>query len=108
MTQLRNFTVADPRTFDGNPFEVGERGVAQLEGMVALMREMLPKAELMARNAEMTRRLDQGEPPEGDRWAETVQGRQWKAAADELERLGKRFRAMKAATAFDPRHPPKV
>lgn len=108
MTQLQTFTIADPRDFDGNPFEAAERSVAQLEGLVMLLTAALPMAELMARNAEMTRRMDAGGDPEGDRWVEEPQGRQWRALNDEAERLRKRLRAMKAAAGYDPKHPPKA
>lgn len=108
MTQFdKTFTITDPRKFDGNPYEVAERAVAQLEGLVMLTRGALRVSELMARNAEMTRRVDLGGAPEGDRWTEEVHGRQWKSLSDELEHIEKRLRAMKAASGFDPKHPPK-
>lgn len=107
MPNEQTFTIADPRTFDGNPFEVAERAVGQLAAIVALLRQELPAAELMSRNAEMTRRMDAGGEPEGDRWVEEVQGRQWKALDDDLERIQKRLRAMKMASGYDPKHPPK-
>lgn len=106
--ELKTFTIADPRDFDGNPFEVAERAIAQLEGITVILAGSMPVAELMARNAEMTRRMDLGGPPEGDKWVETPQGRNWRAAADEIEALQKRLRAMKAASGFDPKHPAKV
>lgn len=108
MTQeFKTFTIADPRDFDGNPFEVAERAVAQLEGLERLIAYALPSAELMARNAEMTRRMDLGGEPEGDRWVETPQGRQWAALKEEMKAVQKRLRVMKAAASYDPRHPPK-
>ena len=108
MTQFnKTFTVTDPRDFDANPYEVAERAVAQLEGLVLLARQVLPVSELMARNAEMTRRLELGGQPEGDRWTEEPQGRQWKALTDELDQTLKRLRAMKAASSYDPKRPPK-
>lgn len=105
---MKTFTITDPRTFDGNPFEVGQRAVEQLEALALLIRTEIPMAELMARNAEMTRRLDLGGEPEGDRWTEEPQGRQWRALIEETDALLKRLRVMKAATAFDPKHPPKA
>lgn len=107
MPQSTNFTITDPRTFDGNPYEVAERAIGQIEALILLARTSLPAAELIARNAEMTRRMDLGGEPEGDRWVEEPQGRQWKALTDELEHTLKRLRAMKAASGFDPKHPPR-
>lgn len=107
MSQFRQFTIADPKLFDGNPFEVAERAVAQLEGVIDLARQLAPTAELMARNAEMTRRMDLDGQPEGDRWAETPQGRQWHALREELQRVDRRLMAMKAAASYDPKHPPR-
>jgi hypothetical protein len=108
VTQVTHFTVTDPRTFDANPYEVAERAVAQLEALVTILRRMLPPAELMARNAEMTRRMDLGGTPDGDRWVEEPQGRQWADLAEKLEALETRLRAMKTAAGYDPKHPPKM
>ena len=107
MHDTRTFTVANPRDFDGNPFEVAERAVAQLEGLIAILAEAIPPAELMARNAEMTRRMDAGEEPEGDRWVETPQGRYWVRLATNVASLRAQLRVIKAAAGYDPRHPPK-
>ena len=107
MQDTRTFTVANPKDFDGNPFEVAERAVAQLEGLASILAEALPPAELMARNAEMTRRLDAGEEPEGDRWAETPQGGYWRAVREELDRIQYRLRVLKRSAGYDLRHPPK-
>jgi hypothetical protein len=103
----RHFTVADPRDFDANPFEVGDRAVAQIDGLLLIAEGLIPASELMARNAEMTRRVDLGQEPEGDRWVTEPQGRQWQAIKDELAALRKRLRVVRAATAFDPKNPPK-
>jgi hypothetical protein len=105
--QFKSFTIADPRDFDGNPFEVAERGVSQLQALMLLAEQSLPAAELMARNAEMTRRMDLGGEPEGDKWVETPQGRQWAALKEDLKAVQKRLKVMKAAASYDPRHPPK-
>ena len=107
MTHFKNFTIADPRHFDGTPYEVAERAAAQLEGLALLAKAALPTAELMARNAEMSRRMDLGGDPEGDRWVTEPQGRQWRALTDEIDALLRRLKAIKAASGYDPRHPPK-
>ena len=104
---MTHFTVADPRDFDANPYEVATRAVAQLEALAALLRQMVPPTELMARNAEMTRRMDLGGLPEGDRWAEEPQGRQWADLRETLETLERRLKAMKLAAGYDPKNPPK-
>lgn len=108
MSELKTFTIAHPRDFDGNPFEVASRAVAQVAGVVHLAREAVGAAELMARNAEMTRRIDLGGQPEGDKWTETPQGRNWQALRDELDAVEKRLRTMKMAAGFDPKHPPRT
>lgn len=109
MTQQReqHFVITDPRDFDGNPFEVTERAIKQIEAIVGLAQTAIPCAELMARNAEMTRRIDLGGEPEGDRWAGEPQGRQWAALRDELTAIRRRLRIMKAASTYDPKHPPR-
>ena len=52
-------------------------------------------------------RSDLGGPPEGDRWATEPQGRMWADLREQLTALEKRLRAMKMASGFDPKHPPK-
>jgi hypothetical protein len=107
MPSERHFTVADPRDFDGNPFEVAERAVAQIEGLLTIIDELVPASESMARNAEMTGRIDLGQPPDGDDWPTRPQGRQWKLLRDELEALRRRTKTLKLAAGFDPKHPPR-
>lgn len=109
MTQQRerSFVIADPRDFDGNPFEVAARAVAQIEGLLALAEGAIPLSELMARNAEMTRRIDLGGEPEGDRWAGEPQGRQWALLREEVTAIRRRLKIIKAASAYDPKHPPR-
>lgn len=103
----RHFTVADPRDFDANPYEVAERALAQIDGLLHIAEELLPASELMARNAEMTRRIDLGGDPEGDRWVEEPQGRQWRAITNELSTLRHRIKRLRLATAYDPKNPPR-
>jgi hypothetical protein len=103
----RHFTVADPRDFDGNPFEVAERALAQIGGLLDLVSELVPASELMARNAEMTRRIDLGGEPEGDKWVTEPQGRKWALAKEQLKELRKHVRVLTTAASYDPKHPPR-
>lgn len=107
MWDCKTVTVVDPRSHDGTPYGVAERAVSQIEALTAILAELLPATELMARNAEMTRRLDLGFAPAGDDWAETPQGRQWTAIRHEVDVLQRRLRVLKGASAYDPRHPTK-
>jgi hypothetical protein len=105
LSHIETFTIADPADFDGTPYEVAERAVAQLEGLALILQEALEPAERMARNAEMTRRIDLGQEPEGDRWPEMAMGRQWAKLADEVEFIGRRLSLMKRAAGFNPKAP---
>lgn len=99
----RTITIADPRTFDGDPYDVGGRGVAQVKGLIDEALRSLPAARLMARNAELTRRLDRDEPPEARQWDSTVEGRRWYDVEKQLEDLSKQLGLLQRAAAFDPK-----
>jgi hypothetical protein len=71
----RTVAVADPRTFDGDPYEVAERAVRQLAAILALAESMFEATDKMARNAEMERAFAAHEDPKGSEWRSTPLGR---------------------------------
>lgn len=110
MTQheTRTFTVADPRTFeDGTPYEVAGRAGAQVVGVIKILQETLEGADLMARNAHMSRNLDAGGEAAGDGWRMTAEGRTWAAIDADIAAIRRRLEALTRAASFDPKHPPK-
>lgn len=103
-----DITVTDPRTFDGNPYEVAARAVAQAEGVLAAGQTATDVAFLMARNADMERNMALGMPPAGSAYSEGPQGRKFVEVQEALTAARKSLGVLKAAVAFDPKHPPKA
>jgi hypothetical protein len=102
-----DITVTDPRNFDGTPYEVAARAVAQVEGALIAASHAADAAFLMARNAEMERNLALGLPPAGSEYGAGPQGRKFSQIADDLVTMRRTLSALTAAVAYDPKHPPK-
>lgn len=109
MYQPIDVTFVDPRSFDGDCYDVAKRAVQQLEG---IYREVLnPAVEstmLMARNAYMERNIAMGNPPAGDAYLATAEGKKFVAIEAARVDALRALRLLKQAVAFDPKHPPRV
>lgn len=101
------FTVADPRTFEGDPYEVAERALKQAAATAAILEKMLDGADRMARNAEMERAFANQEEPKGSEWRSTPQGRQVKSVMEATAAIKKRLAALAVAAAYNPKKPPR-
>lgn len=102
-----DIVITDPRNFDGDPYEVAERAIAQAQGALEAYAAALTGAFLMARNADMERNFALGLPPAGSSYSKGPQGRQFEkltAAGEESARI---LGVLRTAVAFDPKHPPK-
>lgn len=102
-----DITLTDPRDFDGNPYEVADRAVAQVEEAVRRLAPALAAARLMARNADMERNMATGKPPAGSAYNDGPQGRMFDRIEDGLSSAYKSLGALRAAVAYDPKHPPR-
>jgi hypothetical protein len=102
-----DITFTDPRTFDGNPYDVAERAIAQCEGILELYAQALTAAFLMARNADMERNLALRLPPAGSSYWKGPQGRQFEKLTTHGEESLRILGALKTAVAYDPKHPPR-
>jgi hypothetical protein len=99
------FTVTDPRTFDGNPYEVAARTVAQLEAILTVAESAIPSSRLMIRNAELERQMALGDEPDALAWEDGPQSKIINEMSADLSRLRMRLRRLKQAAEFDPKHP---
>lgn len=110
-TELRyktvTFTVVDPRSMDGNPYEVAERAVKQMQGVASVLHAMTDATEKMARNAEMERAFANRQEPQGSEWPNTPQGKLWAKVDADIAKLVLTLKALTSAAAYDPKHPPK-
>ena len=108
MYQPTEVTFTDPRSFDGNPYDVAERAIAQCAGILKVYDQALEGAWLMTRNAEMERNLATQKPPAGDEFLDTPQGRQFVKLSELLKESNRILGVLQVAAAYDPKHPPRV
>lgn len=105
MTHIpKQFAVADPRTFDGNPYEVADRAVVQTAGVVALASETAADARVMARNAELERQ----ETPDAVSWDESAEGKRWGNVLRLLEAIQKDLEVLRTVASYDPKRPARA
>lgn len=99
----KTFTVADPRSFDGDPFEVAERACKQPEAVARILSHVAETANLMARNAQMERNLLDGDDAKASDWDESIHGKRFAAACEKARQLEKEFRLLGQAAGFNPK-----
>lgn len=108
MTQkdTRTFTVADPRQFDGDPFEVAERACAQAQAVARVLASCVTGAEVMARNAELTRNLaETRDDARATEWDSSAQAQKFRALAEEAESAERTLGQLSRAAGFNPKTP---
>jgi hypothetical protein len=107
----KTLTVADPRTFDGDPFDVAGRACEQARALAALTAHSIESVEIVARNAQMTRWLAEtdGEDAKASEWDDSPQGRQFKqitealqAVGEDLDEVARRLGTLAKAAAYKP------
>lgn len=105
----RTVTITDPREFDGDPYQVAERAVAQIKGLTLLLIENLDAVDKMARNAELERLLASGSIDTEELrkqalgWPESPQGRKLSIAEERLQAIVNDLTSLERAVAYNPR-----
>lgn len=105
--EVKQFAVADPRSFDGDPFEVAARACKQAEAVSRILTHTLSGANIMARNAEMERSLMDGDEARATEWDESAQGRRFAKLSETARDIETALKLLGRAAAYDPKHPPK-
>lgn len=72
-----NFTYTDPQTFEGEPQEAAAKAAEQAGRTAALTHRATEAAEVLARNAWMSRNLRAGESPDAAGWEASQEGQRW-------------------------------
>lgn len=103
----KNVTVLDPRTFDGDPFHVAGRAAEQVAALVQLSAEQARIARIMHLNSFMEAVLQSGEELSPTAWDNSPYSNKWQDVEHDLLALVAKVRALGAAAAYDPKHPPK-
>lgn len=101
--QTKQFAVADPRSFDGDPYEVAERAFTQAEGIARILEQAIADARVMARNAEMSRQLETSGQADAAAFEDTVLARQIDAAKSSAAKVTKSLGVLGRAAAFNPK-----
>ena len=105
MSTTLSFTVQDPREFDGDPYQVAERAIQQLRGVLLQAETLIDATTLMVRNADLERTLSLGNDL-GDvakDWPQSPQGRTLAEVHETLESIQKKLKLLQAAAAWNPK-----
>jgi hypothetical protein len=105
--EAAQFTYLDPRSFDGTPYQVAERACNQAAALVSLAIQAAEDANVMARNAELSRGMALDAEADTRQaaldWEESPQGSMLAATTTELERCARILGAVGQAAAYDPK-----
>jgi len=101
------FTIADPRTFDGDPYEVAERACKQAAGVAAVLDRLLEATDKMARNAEMERAFAYHEEPQGSEWPNSALGKRFGQVRKDVATLVATLNGLAMASGYNPKRPNK-
>lgn len=98
----------DPREFDGDPYQVAERAIQQLAGILDAFDALVEPTDLMLRNAELERLMALG--VEGDdlrtqarAWPESPQAARLKGAQDLIREQKEALVVLSRAARYDPK-----
>lgn len=106
--KTQSFTVADPATFDGDPFEVAERALQQSAAIARILRGTLKGARAMARNAEMERHLYADGECDAREFENSPQARALDNLLTDLACAERTLKTVAKAAAYNPRKPPRA
>jgi hypothetical protein len=103
----KTFTVADPATFDGDPFEVAQRAMEQARAVAGIFRFALEGALPMLRSAEMERQIYATGEADAEAFDTHAQARMIGAMVQDCAEVERMCGLLAKAAGFNPRHPPK-
>lgn len=105
MHDTKSFTIADPRTFEGDPYEVAERACRQAAALARLTGGAIDSARVMARNAQMERDLAATGECDAPGYDESPEGKRFAAAREAATALEKNLAVLARAARFNPKAP---
>lgn len=101
--------VIDPRDFDGDPYQVAQRAVAQARALATILAENLDAVSKMARNAELERLLAVGGLTADElrvkahAWDDGPQGRSLTELSESAQTIAKRLAVLEKAVSYNPK-----
>lgn len=99
----KTFVIADPRYMDGDSYEVAERSCLQAAAVAKLLASAISGARLMARNAEMERKIIDGQDPDAVGFDDTPQGRKLAALKKNAEASEHALKVLAKAAGYNPK-----
>lgn len=105
---IKTFTITDPGSHEGTPYEVAEAALRQVSGLVELASQTLVQAEAMVLNAQLSRNLyETPEDARADEWDDGIQKRKLAEVAASLDEASRQLSLLARAAAYDPQNPPR-
>lgn len=101
----QSFTLADPRTFDGDPYEVAERAVRQAAAVAHLLVDAIESAYVMARNAQLERELHASGECDATAYLPSAEGMRWTQTLKTAQAAEKNLAILAMAAGFNPKAP---
>ena len=101
----KHFVLIDPRTFDGDPFEVADRACKQADAIARLLAHAIEGANIMARNAEMERNLMEGDDAKATEWEDGAQGKRYATLIESVRLVEGQLKLLSKAASFNPKKP---
>jgi hypothetical protein len=109
LTQItKQFAIADPNTFDGDPFEVADRALRQSAAVAEVLAQTLKGARIMARNAEMERQLLATDECSAAEFEESAQARLIDGVIRDVASATAMLEKLAQAASYNPRKPPRL
>lgn len=102
-TIAQKFVVTDPRTFDGDPYEVAHRAVRQAEAVAAILLSCIDGARLMARNAQLERELALTGSCDAPAYDESAEGRRFATIREAIEECERKLKPLAVAVSYNPK-----
>lgn len=99
----QTFTVVDPRTFDGDEYEVAERSCRQADALAVMLATSISTASLMARNSEMSRQEHLNGDPAAQAWEDGVYGRKFARMESDARKIHRELEQLASAMGFNPK-----
>lgn len=99
----KQFAVADPRTFEGDPYEVADRAVRQAASLFFLAQQATQAARIMVRNAHLERQLAFEQECDPDEFEDSLVAKKIDTAISDTDATVKALEAVAKAAAFNPK-----
>lgn len=95
--------MADPRTFDGDPYEVASRAVRQAEAVTRILATAVDGAHVMTRNAELERQLVVSGECDAIAYEDSAENRRWVRINEAVQQVQKDLAVLVKVAGFNPK-----